>query len=127
MTTPAPAVGETRICPHCKSTILRSAVVCPACHHFLRFEAVRVAQKPSPSYQPLRIEGTIRQPFPEKACEYSLLVEVRNDRGEEITRQVVAVGNLSPSEVRTFTVWVEVYIPDPMRSEESLAPSPARS
>lgn len=125
MTPPAPsAMGETRTCPHCKSTILKSSVACPACHHFLRFDAVRIAQKALPSFQPLRIEGTIRQPFPERACEYSLLVEVRNDRGEEITRQVVAVGSLVPSEVRTFTVWVEVYIPVP--SEQAVSPSPAR-
>lgn len=121
MTVPAqPATGETRICPHCKSRILKSAVVCPACHHFLRFEAVRTAHKPIPSFQPLRIEGTIRQPR-EKSCEYSLLVEIRNERGEEIVRQVVAVGSLGPSESRTFAVWVEVYVPDNARPEQSLA------
>lgn len=120
------ALGETRTCPHCKSKILKSSVVCPACHHFLRFEAVRTAQKPLPTFQPLRVEGTIRQPFSEKECEYSLLVEVRNDRGEKITRQVVAVGSLGPSEVRSFAVWVEVYIPEPVPSEQSISSSPAR-
>lgn len=121
MTAPAhPAVGETRICPHCKSKILKSAVVCPACHHFLRFEAVRIAHKPIPSFQPLRVEGTIRQPL-EKSCEYSLLVEIRNERGEEIVRHVVAVGSLGPSESRTFAVWVEVYVPENARAEQFLA------
>lgn len=113
MTVSAPsAVGETRICPHCKSTILKSAAVCPACHHFLRFEAVRGAHKPLPSFQPLRVEGTIRQPLAEGPCEYSLLVEIRNERGEEIVRKVVAVGSLGASETRTFAVWVEVYVPE---------------
>ncbi len=122
MTVPAqPAAGETRICPHCKSKILKSAVVCPACHHFLRFEAVKISHKPLPSFQPLRIEGTIRQPFSEKACEYSLLVEIRNERGEEIVRHVVAVGSLGPSETRTFAVWVEVYVPENARAEQSVA------
>ncbi|MBI2985281.1 MAG: hypothetical protein HYY45_00795 [Deltaproteobacteria bacterium] len=116
-----PAIGETRICPHCKSKILKSAAVCPACHHFLRFEAVRIAHKPIPSFQPLRIEGTIRQPLSEKACEYSLVVEIRNEGGEEIVRQVVAVGSLGPSEARTFALWVEVYLPENARAEQSLA------
>jgi hypothetical protein len=107
-----PALGETRICPHCKSTILKSAPACPACHHFLRFEAVKGGPKALPSAQPLRVEGTIRGPIPEKAAEYSVLVAVRNDLGEEIARQVVDVGSLGPSEARTFTVWVEVYIPE---------------
>ena len=30
--------GKTRTCPHCKSTILESSSVCPACQHHLRFD-----------------------------------------------------------------------------------------
>lgn len=117
MTNSANALGETRSCPHCKSTILQSATVCPACHHFLRFEAVRVANKPLPSFEPLHVEATVRQPFAKSGCEYSVVVAVRNDRGEEMTRQVVAVGSLKPEEARTFTVWVEVYSAENRRSE----------
>ena len=39
------------------------------------------------------------------------MVSVRNDRGEEVTRQVVGVGALQPGEQRTFTFAVEVYSP----------------
>jgi hypothetical protein len=39
------------------------------------------------------------------------MVSVRNDRGEEVTRQVVGVGALQPGEQRTFTFAVEVYAP----------------
>lgn len=122
MTTSAnPALGQTRTCAHCKSTILKSAAVCPACHHFLRFEAVKKGHEPLPAFQALRIEASVRQPVPGRACEYSVLVAVRNDRGEEITRRVAAVGALSPSEVQTFEVWVEVYMPEEARSERPIA------
>ena len=33
--------GATRECPHCRETILESAGVCPACRHYLRFDARR--------------------------------------------------------------------------------------
>lgn len=39
------------------------------------------------------------------------MVSIRNDRGEEVTRQVVGVGALQPGEGRTFTFAVEVFAP----------------
>jgi hypothetical protein len=36
---------------------------------------------------------------------------IRNDRGEELSRQVVGVGALRPAESRTFTLSVEVLTP----------------
>ena len=30
--------GATRTCPHCRATILESAIVCPGCRHHLRFD-----------------------------------------------------------------------------------------
>jgi hypothetical protein len=36
---------------------------------------------------------------------------IRNDRGEEISRQVVGVGALKPGDQRTFTFAVEVFAP----------------
>ena len=47
MSTPRPGTaGATRSCPHCKTVILESASVCPACKHHLRFdEAAAVAQR----------------------------------------------------------------------------------
>lgn len=110
----APLVGRTRSCPHCKATILESASVCPACQHHLRFDpgADRRAQ---PNSVPLRVEGKIRHPEAAGTpWEYSVVLAIRNGRGEEITRKVVGVGALQPSEECTFTLSVEVFVPRPL-------------
>lgn len=99
--------GATRACPHCKETILESAAVCPACKHHVRFEADAGSPEPAiPS--PLRIEGSIRQPADVSAWEYSVVVTIRNDRGEEIARKLIGVGAMAPNEQRTFTLAVDV-------------------
>jgi hypothetical protein len=113
-------LGATRICPHCRSEILQSSTTCPACRHFLRFEAVKGAVKAPISVEPLRVEATVRQPVGGKGYEYSLVVTVRNDRGEELTRQVIAVGGIKPAEARIFTVWVEAYTPEAASSSPLL-------
>jgi hypothetical protein len=59
----------------------------------------------------LRVEGAIRHPETGQAWEYSVMISIRNNRGEEITRQVVGVGALQPGEERTFTFAVEVFAP----------------
>lgn len=109
---PAPAgkttAGKTRTCPHCKSTILDSASICPACQHHLRFG--QQADQVAPTASPLRVEGSIRHPGGEP-WEYSIVLSVRNERGEEITRQVVGVGALQPAEQRTFHLSVEMFKP----------------
>lgn len=38
-----------------------------------------------------------------------MMVSVKNERGEEVTRQVVGVGALAPGEARTFSFAVEVF------------------
>lgn len=98
--------GATRSCPHCKATILESSSVCPACKGHLRFEP-GAAQRESST--PLRVDGTIRQPATGGPAEYSVLLSIRNERGEEITRQVLGVGALRPDEERTFTLSVEMF------------------
>lgn len=102
--------GTTRDCPHCKARILESAAVCPACKHHLRFDP-KAAHRALPSFSPLRVEGTIRHPTVGEAWEYSVMISIRNGRGEEISRQVVGVGSLQPTEQRTFTFAVEVFTP----------------
>jgi hypothetical protein len=101
--------GKTRTCPHCKATILESAMVCPGCQHHLRFDPA--AQRMVPSATPLKVEGTIRHPPGGEVWEYSIVVAVRNARGEEITRQVVGVGALAPEDVRSFSLAVELFVP----------------
>jgi RNA polymerase subunit RPABC4/transcription elongation factor Spt4 len=77
--------GKTRTCPHCKAAILESLSICPGC--------------------------IIRHPALQEAWEYFVVIAVRNDRGEEVTRQVVNVGALAGTEKRTFTLSVEVLPP----------------
>ena len=101
--------GTTRICPHCKTTILDSAMVCPSCKHHLRFEAASARTLESSSA--LRVEGTIRHPPDGEPWEYSVVLTIRNDRGEEVARQVVGVGALRNNEQRTFTLDVEMFTP----------------
>ncbi len=108
MSQPRPgSAGATRTCPHCKATILESAAVCPGCRHHLRFEPGAGAGAMS-SLTPLRIEGTLQPPAEDAAWEYSVVLSIRNDRGEEVTRQVVGVGAMQPHERRSFVLSVEL-------------------
>lgn len=92
----------TRTCPHCKATILASALVCPGCRGHLRFDkAGAVATKPA-----WHIEGTLEAER-NAALEYSIVVSVRNERNEEVGRHVVNVGSLQGAERRTFTLAIE--------------------
>jgi hypothetical protein len=107
----AGTVGRTRTCPHCKATILESAVVCPQCRHHLRFGVVEVAQPKNDGFSALRVEGSIEHPDRGGDWEYSVVLTIRNERGEELARQVVGVGALRPTESRTFTLSVDVQTP----------------
>ena len=109
------AAGATRTCPHCRTTILESAAVCPACRHHLRFGAASDSDHADASETPLKVEGTIRHPPSGPAWEYSMLLTNRNERGEEVARQGVRVGALQPDEERTFTLAVEVFGAGPSR------------
>lgn len=102
--------GATRTCPHCKTTILDSAAICPACQHHLRF-AEGPARQTAPVLTALRVEGSIRHPAEGGPWEYSVVMSIRNDRDEEIARKVVGVGGMQPDEARTFTLSVEVAAP----------------
>jgi hypothetical protein len=104
------AVGRTRVCPHCKATILESAPVCPQCRHHLRFVGAAAPPKPE-GFSALRVEGTVQHPERGSDWEYSVVLAIRNERGEEISRQVVGVGALRPAESRTFSLSVEVMTP----------------
>ena len=107
------APGRTRTCPHCKATILESASVCPACNHHLRFDPKAIAERrQAATISPLKVEGSFTHPDDgSSAWEYSVVVSIRYDRGEELERKVVGVGALQPNEKRTFTLSVDVYAP----------------
>lgn len=99
--------GATRQCPHCKETILESATVCPACRHHLRYDESADAAA-AETVTPLRIEGSIRQPVDGGAWEYSVVLLIQDDNGQEIARKLIGVGAMQPDERRTFTLTVEV-------------------
>lgn len=110
----APA-GATRLCPHCRAVILQSASTCPACKKHLKFEP-GAASTPAPSFSALSLEGAVKHPDVGEAWEYSVLVSIKNEKGEEINRQVVGVGALQPGERRSFSFAVEVFVPSEGRA-----------
>src|SRR5678816_77384 len=78
------ASGKTRVCPHCKTVILESASVCPGCQHHLRFDPKAIVERRLQStFSALRIEGDFRNPEGIESWEYSVVVSVRNERGED--------------------------------------------
>jgi hypothetical protein len=119
------ASGKTRTCPHCKATILESATVCPGCQHHLRFDPA--AQRMLPAATPLKVEGTVRHPSGSETWEYTIVLAVRNERGEELTRQVVGVGLLAPNDVRSFSLAVELFAPQQLVREVRVEPRAAQA
>jgi hypothetical protein len=109
---PPGGVGKTRTCPHCKAVILDSAAICPQCRHHLKFGAAAVLPAGTEAgFSALKVEGTLRHSERGGDWEYSVVLSIRNERGEELSRQVVGVGALRPTEARTFTLAVEVATP----------------
>ncbi len=108
-TTRKTPAGATRTCPHCRAVILQSTSVCPSCRKHLRFSPGGDAVVPT--FSPLRVEGSIRHPNAGEAWEYAVTVSITNDRGVELTRQIVGVGAIKPGEQRKFTVAVDVFGP----------------
>ena len=103
----AGSVGATRICPHCKATVLESAAICPGCQHHLRFNAAAVDPS-SAGYSALRVEGAIQHHGRDEQCEYCVVVSIANELGEKIVRQVVGVGALLPGERHNYTFSVDL-------------------
>ena len=63
-----------------------------------------------PALTPLRIEGSIRHPADAEPWEYTVVVTIRNDRGEEIARKLIGVGAMTTNEQRTVTLTVEAVV-----------------
>jgi hypothetical protein len=118
------AAGKTRTCPHCKATILESLSICPGCLHHLRFDQ-EAAKRQVAATTALRVEGVIRHPPLQEPWEYFVVIAIRNDRGEEVTRQVVSVGALQSNEKRTFALSVEVLPPHAPAGQNTPRPAAA--
>jgi uncharacterized protein YbaR (Trm112 family) len=108
------AVGKTRSCPHCRATILESAVVCPACRHHLRFENRRGEQQPqAASHVALKVSGQFAREAAAGPGEYHVVVVIRDAGGAELARKVIGVGGLAPGEERKVELSVEIFDPLP--------------
>jgi hypothetical protein len=108
------ALGATRVCPHCKATVLQSAAICPGCQHHLRFNAAANAEPQTAGAAAMRIDGSIQHAGREP-CEYCVVISITNEQGEKLARQVVGVGALQPGERHKYSFSVEVI---PARSGE---------
>jgi hypothetical protein len=98
--------GATRLCPHCKATVLESASICPGCRHHLRFSGGK--QLAEESYTALSVDGTIAHRQAAEPCEYCIVLDISNERGEQVMRQVVGVGALQPGELRRLNLSVQM-------------------
>lgn len=71
--------------------------------------------RPVARAEALRVEGTLVPPADE-TWEYTMVVTIRDERGEEVAHHVVGVGALRPGEERRFAVAVELSQPGGTRS-----------
>jgi hypothetical protein len=106
--------GATRSCPHCRAIILESAAVCPGCKHHLRFDQNLKPGGAVATRTAWQIDGTLDAARTDMASEYSIVVTVRNERNEEVARQIVHVGALQGTERRTFSLSIEASEPKPL-------------
>jgi hypothetical protein len=117
--------GATRVCPHCKATVLETAAICPGCRHHLRFSAdATQAAAADEGYCALSVEGSIAHKQASEPCEYFIVLDIRDERGEQLARQVVGVGVLQPGELRNLHVSVGMR---PVRAQSVSRAQPALS
>ena len=85
------------------------------------------ALEPGEGYCALSVDGTIAHTRRSEPCEYCVVLDVRNERGEQLTRQVVGVGVLQTGELRRLNVSVEmlpVRAPAAVKAQAPLKPPP---
>jgi hypothetical protein len=116
--------GATRVCPHCKATVLETAAICPGCRHHLRFSADAAQAGADEGYTALSVDGSIAHKVTTEPCEYFVVLDIRNERGEQLTRQVIGVGVLQPSETRRLNVSVGMR---PVRAQSTVKSQPSVS
>ena len=102
------SAGESRVCPHCKATILKSSASCPLCRHNLRFVSIGTESRTRPTTCLLLVEGTLEHPGEEDPLEYSVLVEIRDESGRLLSRQSIAVGAIDRMDKRVFSLRVQM-------------------
>lgn len=75
----------------------------------MQFNPGQQAVRTVASFTALKVSGTVRHPQNEAPWEYSLVISVRNERGEEINRQVIGVGALQSGDERSVSLTMEVF------------------
>ena len=100
------APGATRVCPHCKATVLETAAVCPGCRHHLRFSTDASQSTSDEGYTALSVDDSISHKVGSEPCEYFVVLDIRDERDQQLARQVVGVGVLQPGEKRHLNVSV---------------------
>jgi hypothetical protein len=60
---------------------------------------------------PLRVDATVPHPGDGTVWEYSVLVEIRDEKGAVLARRVVGVGAIDPGESRGVTVRIDMHSP----------------
>lgn len=85
--------------------------MCPGCNGHLRFgpatSAVAGVLKPA-TVTAFPIEGSFDNPAPGTPREYTVVVAIRNQRGEIVDKKVIGVGVLGPGDERIVTLTVDV-------------------
>jgi|SRR5580658_2853648 hypothetical protein len=116
--------GATRVCPHCKATVLETAAICPGCRHHLRFSTEATQTVADEGYCALSVDGSIAHKDGSEPCEYFVVLDIRDERGEQLARQVVGVGVLQPGELRHLHVSVGMR---PVRAQSASRSQPQLS
>ena len=124
-TTRSVSPGKSRRCPHCRSEILESASICPVCRHHLKHGLA--AEQAGERFSALHVEGTIRHPAGNTPWEYSVTITIRNQKGEEVARQMVGIGSMSGNDLRTFDLSVDVFAPEVVAATPAGAESRRRA
>jgi hypothetical protein len=114
--------GATRVCPHCKATVLETAAICPGCRHHLRFNADASQAAADDDYCALSVDGSISHTIATEPCEYFVVLDITDERGDKVTRQVVGVGVLQASEKRNLHLSVGMR---PVRAQSAVKAQPS--
>jgi hypothetical protein len=92
--------------------ILDTASICPQCQKYLRFDSNAPGRPRRSGFTALKVEGKLEPPAGGEGWEYTMLLIIRDERGEEVARKVVGVGAIEPQTTRTFSLSVEVTEPE---------------
>ena len=98
--------GATRTCPHCKTTILESASVCPACRHHLRFDEAAQSRARRRRSSRCASKARSRHRRGDTALEYSVVLTIRTTAARKSRARSSAWVRSAPTR-SARSLWVE--------------------